>query len=107
MLKKSVTYVRVSSKEQEQTGYSPLAQKRLLWTFARDNSFDVVKEFEIAETAKKAGREVFNEMIAYVKEHEIKHIIVEKTDRLYRNWKDYVVIEELIEQHDVLIKWKK
>ena len=35
-------------------------------------------------------------MIDYLKEHpEVKILLCEKTDRLYRNFKDYVIIDEL------------
>ena len=103
MDKKAVTYVRVSSKEQAEQGYSPDAQKRLLWDFARRNGFDVVQEFEEAETAKQAGRRAFDAMLGYVREHGIKNILVEKTDRLQRNFKDFVEVDELMKTHDVTV----
>lgn len=103
MLNKAVTYVRVSSKEQHEQGYSPDAQKRLLWNFARQNGFDIVEEFEDAETAKQAGRTAFNAMLAFVRERGIKHILVEKTDRLQRNFADCVKVDELIQEHDVTV----
>lgn len=102
-MKKAVTYVRVSSREQRDQGYSPAAQKRLLWEFAKNNGFDVIKDFEDAETAKHAGRKQFEEMIAYVTEHDIKNILVEKTDRLYRNFKDYSCLEDLIDQNGLTV----
>src|SRR3989338_6380384 len=103
MLKKAVTYVRVSSKEQNDQGFSPEAQRSCLYDFARRNGFDVVQEFEDVETAKKAGRKDFEAMLAYVKERGIKYILVEKTDRLHRNFTDYVAIENLTEQYDVTV----
>jgi len=63
----------------------------------------VVKEFEEAETAKEAGRKEFNKMLAYVRQHGLKFILVEKTDRLHRNFRDYVTIEELIKECDVTV----
>jgi len=45
-MKQAVVYVRVSSKEQKNEGYSIPAQKKLLWEYARVNGFKVVKEFE-------------------------------------------------------------
>lgn len=80
-MSKAVTYVRVSSREQQELGNSLGAQKRLLWEFARNNGYNVVKEFEEAETAKEAGRKEFNKMLAYVRQHGIKFVLVEKTDR--------------------------
>lgn len=93
---KAVAYVRVSSKEQKEEGYSIPAQKRLLWEFAKKNSLQIVQEFEDNETAKKAGRTNFGLMVEFLKKNkEVKTILVEKTDRLYRNFKDYVIIDEL------------
>ena len=95
-MKKVVIYVRVSSKEQKREGYSIPAQKKILWEYAKANSFNVVKKFEDDETAKSAGRTGFNEMIEYLKDNkDVNTILVEKTDRLYRNFKDYVTIDDL------------
>lgn len=107
MRKKAVIYIRVSSKEQAEQGYSPDAQKRLLWQFARSNGFGDVVEFEDAETAKSAGRKAFNAMLTHVRKHDIKYILVEKTDRLYRNFRDYVTVEDLIEENDVTVHFVK
>ena len=95
-MKKAVTYVRVSSKEQKQEGFSIPAQKKLLTDFAFKNDYQIAKEFEDDETAKCAGRSAFGEMIEYLKTtKDVSTILVEKTDRLYRNFKDYVIIDEL------------
>lgn len=102
-MQKAVSYVRVSSKEQHEQGYSPDAQKRLLYGFARSNGFNIVEEFEDAETAKQTGRTAFTAMLTYVRERGIKHILVEKTDRLHRNFADYVKVEDLIKECDVTV----
>lgn len=95
-MKQAVIYVRVSSKEQKEEGYSIPAQRKLLWEYARINGFKIAKEFEDDETAKSAGRAGFGEMVEFLKENKkIDTILVEKTDRLYRNFKDYVIIDEL------------
>lgn len=95
-MKQAVVYVRVSSKEQKDEGYSIPAQKKLLWEYARVNGFRVVKEFEDDETAKQAGRTGFSQMVEYLEQNKkIDNLLVEKTDRLYRNFKDYVIIDEL------------
>jgi site-specific DNA recombinase len=52
------------------------------------------------ETAKQTGRAAFGEMVAYVKAHPVRVLLVEKTDRLYRNLKDWVTVDELdVEMH--------
>jgi len=90
----SVIYARVSSKEQEQ-GYSIPAQLELLRPYGTQTGVGVAEEFLDAETAKTTGRPGFSAMVAYFKQHpECRVLLVEKTDRLYRNFKDYVTIDE-------------
>lgn len=95
-MKKAVLYARVSSKRQEEEGFSIPAQIKFLKEYALKNDIEVVEEFIEAKTAKKAGREQFNEMLSYLQEHEDKRIIlVEKVDRLYRNLLDYGTIDSI------------
>lgn len=98
---KSVIYARVSSKEQEETGYSLPAQEKFLREYAAKKDFDVSKVFAISESASGTKqREVFGEMLRYTIKHEIKLIICEKSDRLTRNFKDAVTIDEWLEEND-------
>jgi site-specific DNA recombinase len=99
-----VLYLRVSSKDQEKDGFSIPAQARLLREYAARMGFTIVHEFEDIETAKRSGRTHFNEMIAYLRQHHARcrTILVENTDRLYRNTKDWVTLDELdVEIHFV------
>lgn len=99
---KAVIYARVSSKEQESEGYSVDAQLRLLRAYAAEQEVDVVREFIEAETAKKSGRRAFGEMLRYLETHSGHVIFVEKVDRLYRNFADYVKVDHLgVELHFV------
>jgi site-specific DNA recombinase len=99
--RKAVTYARVSTPEQEKEGFSIDAQKKLLIGYAQTNGLNIVKEFVDIETAKLCGRTNFGEMIRHLKKHvDIRAILVEKTDRLYRNLKDWVTLDEFdIEIH--------
>jgi site-specific DNA recombinase len=99
--KLAVIYARVSSKEQEREGFSIPAQLKLLTEYASANGLTVAKEYVDVETAKQAGRSAFGEMIAYLKSHtSVDVMLVEKTDRLYRNLKDWVTVDELnVEMH--------
>lgn len=98
---RGVIYARVSSKEQEKEGYSISAQLKLLREYAAVQGFAVAKEFMDVETAKQTGRTAFGEMVAFLKANPAAFsILVEKTDRLYRNLKDWVTIDELdVEVH--------
>lgn len=93
--KQVVIYARVSSREQEREGFSIPAQLKLLKEYALKNGFQIVNEYSDAETAKKAGRTNYNAMLEFLKNNPtIRTILVEKTDRLYRNFKDYVTLED-------------
>jgi site-specific DNA recombinase len=94
--RKSVAYARVSSKEQEKEGFSIPAQLKLLRDYAAAQGLTVAQEYIDVETAKQTGRASFGEMIARLRaEPAIRVLLVEKTDRLYRNLKDWVTVEEL------------
>src|SRR5262245_2788272 len=99
--KQAVIYARVSSKEQEKEGFSIPAQLKLLKDYAAAQGFTVAQECVDVETAKQTGRTAFGEMVGYLKSHPAVHVLlVEKTDRLYRNLKDWVTLDELdIEIH--------
>jgi site-specific DNA recombinase len=91
----AVLYARVSSKEQE-LGYSIAAQQDLLRRYGIQLGMLIEQEFVDVETAKTTGRPGFAAMVAYLKEHpSCRVVLVEKTDRLYRNFKDYLTIDEL------------
>ena len=92
----AVIYARVSSKEQEKEGFSIPAQLKLLKEYAAAQGFMVAQEYVDVETAKQTGRAAFGEMVAYLKAHPaVRVLLVEKTDRLYRNLKDWVTVDEL------------
>jgi site-specific DNA recombinase len=95
MQRPAVLYARVSSKEQEQ-GYSIPAQQELLRSYAAQKGLGIAEEFLDVETAKTTGRPGFVAMVGYLQRHrECRVVLVEKTDRLYRNFKDYVTLDEL------------
>ncbi len=100
-MKFAVIYARVSSKDQEREGYSIPAQLKFLRDYAQKNDFQIVREFVDVETAKMAGRKKFGEMVHFLeKTPNCRVVIVEKTDRLYRNLRDCLTLEELdIEIH--------
>ena len=92
----AVIYARVSSKDQEKEGFSIPAQLKLLRDYARVGNHAVVREFVDVETAKQTGRTGFSEMVAFLCETTgCRDILVEKTDRLYRNLKDWVTLDDL------------
>ncbi len=94
---KTILFARVSSREQEETGYSLPSQEKLLKEYAKRRDFKINKIFSISESASgRYKRKTFDEMINYIKKNDIKIIICEKVDRLTRNLKDAVCINEWI-----------
>lgn len=97
--KKCLIYARVSSKEQEDTGYSLDAQEKLLQDYASKNEFEVKKAFRVSESASgKQIRKTFNELLAYANKNKISLILCEKIDRLTRNLKDAASISDWINE---------
>ena len=102
-MKSAVAYARVSSKKQEDTGFSIPAQIELFKQYSEKSGIKIVKFFIENKTSGKAGRKIYNDMLAYIKENNIKDIFVEKTDRIYRNFKDYGVLEDLSQNFNLVI----
>jgi site-specific DNA recombinase len=105
----AVLYARVSSADQEREGFSIPSQRKLLREYPRQHRLTILQEFVDVETAKQAGRAGFGEMLAFLKATPAcRTILVEKTDRLYRNFRDYVTLEELavavhfVKEHTVI-----
>lgn len=97
----AVILARVSSKAQEDEGYSLDSQVKLLTGYCQAKGFKVVKVFKIAETAsKQQSRKVFTEMLHYISKNDIYHLAVEKTDRFTRNMRDAVAIDDWLEQDE-------
>ena len=95
-MREAVIYARVSSKDQEKEGFSIPAQLKFLYDYAARNELAVVREFVDVETAKTSGRKKFGEMIAFLCcNRSCRLVIVEKTDRLYRNFRDCVALEDM------------
>jgi len=95
-MNEAVIYARVSSKEQADEGFSIPAQLKLLRQYAAENGFEVAREFTDVETAKRTGRVGFDEMVQYLRRAKGRPILlVEKTDRLYRNLRDWVTLDEI------------
>ena len=103
-MQSAVIYARVSSREQEREGYSIPAQRKLLAEYARLRGFCVQREFIDVESAKNPGRKEFGAMLRLLQsDPQCRTVLVEKTDRLYRNRTDSISFEELIEKRNVEI----
>lgn len=94
-----VVWARVSSREQRE-GYSIDAQLRASRDKALKAGWHIVREFVVAESAKRgAERVAFNQMLKWVKANakreRIQAILSHKLDRVCRNMPDAVRLQEL------------
>lgn len=105
---KSVIYARVSSREQAREGFSIPAQIKLLKSYAETKDIKIMKEFVDIETAKITGRTNFGEMLKFLKKDpSINILLVEKTDRLYRNIRDWVTLDEIMDEYNLEVHFVK
>lgn len=97
-----VMYCRVSTRDQEEHGLSLDAQEDLLRDYADEEGLIIVKPFIGNESAKAPGRKLFNAMLDYCRENEIRHVLVESLDRLHRNKQDELTMDKFIEGGGVI-----
>lgn len=87
---------RVSSARQEE-GFSLEAQQELNERYCTQKKLDLVRIFTFAESAgDQKQRQEFEKVLRFIKEKGVRHLVLEKTDRLMRNMTDYVSIQEQI-----------
>ncbi len=103
--KPCILFARVSSKDQEETGYSLPAQQNLLREYANRPELGLKtsneNEFAISESASgKKQREIFRNMIKSATDNNIKIIVCEKIDRLTRSMKDAVDVSNWLDGDD-------
>ncbi len=93
-----IIVARVSSKEQEQLGYSLPSQDKLLTEYATRNDFEIKHVFLISESAsKREQRKKFNEALKIALQEGIEVLIFEKVDRVTRNLHSSVDIYDWLE----------
>ena len=105
----AVSYCRVSSEGQEKEGFSLDVQKDTNSNYAREHNLEIVKVFSGQESAwnKKKERKLFSEMLEYVKEKNIKHIIFYSRDRMTRNFRDAILIQDIIDTNGITVHFSQ
>lgn len=98
--RQAVLYRRVSTAKQgraDDGGWSLAAQEKRLAEYCREQGFRIAAEFEEEESASKVGRPVFAKMVRQIRKDPSAFVlVVEKLDRLGRNLRDFVDIEDLV-----------
>lgn len=100
-------YIRVSTENQDE--YSPEAQKRLIFDYAKKHDIIINKEHifeDIGVSGTKANkREAFQNMIglAKSKEHPFEVILVWKFSRFARNQEESILYKSLLKRSNVTV----
>ena len=100
-----IIWARVSSREQRE-GYSIDAQLRSCRERAREAGWTIIKEFVVTESARRgADRQAFQDMLKWVRKNagskKVSAILSHKLDRVCRNMRDAVRLQELEDDHRV------
>lgn len=95
--KRYFSYIRVSTARQGQLGTSLTEQQAAIDRYARQWNLRIVKCFEERETAAKAGRPVFLEMLKALRQGKADGVIIHKIDRSARNLKDWADLGSLMD----------
>jgi DNA invertase Pin-like site-specific DNA recombinase len=104
---RAALYIRVSTEEQAQHGYSLEAQREALTVYANKNNLAIVDYYvDDGYSARKkyTTRKEFMRMLRDVEANKIDIILFIKLDRWFRSVKDYYKIQEILEAHNV--GWK-
>jgi len=96
MRRKVVTYIRVSTDEQANKGYSIPAQQQVLRDFATGHDLEVVEAFVESESAYKPGRPEYKRMLQLLRRsRDVTAVLCYKIDRIARNLRDYSELSEM------------
>ena len=95
-MKKCYGYLRVSTEKQGE-GVSLTAQKEAIEQFAARKGLVISRWWEEKQSAAKAGRPLFTQMITSLKKREADALVVHKIDRSVRNHHDWAEVGDLID----------
>lgn len=100
---KTALYMRVSTLEQVQEGYSLQSQKRKLIAYCEAMGWSVYKIYadEGISGASIKKRPAVLQMINDIKNGEIENVLIVKVDRLCRNTKELLEIVDILNKHNV------
>src|ERR1039458_9270987 len=91
-------YIRVSTARQGEQGVSLEQQRDAITRYAQHSKLELVQWFEERETAARAGRPVFTQMIRQLKSGKARGVVIHKIDRSARNLRDWADLGEMIDR---------
>ncbi|CCZ30525.1 cassette chromosome recombinase B [Proteobacteria bacterium CAG:495] len=93
---KAVIFTRVSTREQQEDGFSLPAQIDRLTKYCQRKDLEILETFTIIESSTRGGRPEFHKMLDFIREQkEPIALVCDKVDRLQRSFKDVPILEEL------------
>lgn len=103
---KVAIYVRVSSEEQAEKGFSIEEQQKLLLTYCESNQFDVFEVYVDSGLSAKdiVHRPALKKLMKDAKDRKFNLVITWKISRLSRRLKDAIEIVEFLEKYDITYK---
>ncbi|WP_409177451.1 recombinase family protein [Brevibacillus fortis] len=103
---KVAIYIRVSTEEQAQQGYSLDAQKERLIAFCKSQGWDDhILYMDDGYTGTNMNRPALKRLIRHIEANEIQTVLVYKLDRLGRKQKDVLhLLEDVFEKNNVAFK---
>ena len=98
-------YVRVSTEDQRDNGYSIDSQLRMIKEYCEKNNYDIVDVYNDAgHSGKDLMRPEMQRLLKDIKSHRVETIVAIKVDRLTRNNYDGFWLLNYCEEHDVKIE---
>ncbi len=97
-------YPRVSTEEQAAHGYSLELQEEALVRYANDHGYKIVGIYrDEGNSARKPvmKRKIMLQLLEDVKAGKIDRILFLKLDRWFRNVREYHIVQEILEAHNV------
>jgi len=97
----AIIYIRVSTTEQAELGYSLKAQEEICKEYAEKNNYNILKVFrEEGGSAKNTNRTELQKLLKFIKENkkDIDLLIIYKLDRLSRDVYDALTLRILFNE---------
>jgi site-specific DNA recombinase len=92
---KAIILARVSTKEQQEEGYSIPSQVKRLADYSNSKNFVILKTFKIVESSSKETRINFEEVLNLIKiSKEPLALVTDTIDRLQRSFRESVILDD-------------
>ena len=99
---RAVTYLRVSTREQSEEGYSLAAQRNVIGRYLDDHEWEHLREFcDAGESARSADRPQYQALLDFLADNDVDVLVVHKLDRLARNLEDHAALRAQLRQRSV------